>query len=89
MIQLNQAYILVCPEHGIKTTLKTTYLFLLSFVLDININFLEQNVTTFSKNYFTCITLADETLLGNRIFYVETEPDLSFMASPTILLKKC
>ena len=89
MIQLNQAYILVCPEHGIKTTSKTTYLFLISFVLDININFLEQNVTTFSKNYFFCITLAGETLLGNWIFYVETEPDLSFMASRTILPKKC
>ena len=42
MFQLNQAYTLVCPEHGNKITLKTTYLFLLSFVIDMNINFLER-----------------------------------------------
>ena len=65
MIHLNQAYTLVCPEYGNKIALGTTYLFLRSFVLGMNINFLEQNVTTFSKNYFACTALADEMLLGN------------------------
>ena len=78
---------MVCPEHGNKITLKTTCLFLLSFVLDGNINCLEQHVTTFSKKYFACTTLGDETLLRNWIFYVETEPGLSSMPTPTILSK--
>ena len=87
MIHLNQAYTLVCPEYGNKITLGTTYLFLRSFVLGMNINFLEQNVATFSKNYFACTALADEMLLGNWIFYVEMEPGLSSMPTPTFYQK--
>ena len=71
----------------VKPNPATKYLFLLSFVLDVNINFLEQSFTTFSKNGFSCTTLADEMLLGN--FYVEKEQGLSPMLTPCFLARKC